>query len=219
MLLLTLEGLPHTGKTAVMQKLARQRPDWVAINVSPDPAAACSWASPLCRSSHALFASLLRKLRGVSKCAGSDGVVLLNTSWFEHLPRHPALWTLMCDVTKELARSFGCSVDLHVMVLLRVPHDETFEQMVCCGNPFWNGTSLEDVRLAQAQIAQQMVPAAEAGHPFPCLSYAIHCPPFFEENEVVAQSITQSIVDVTSLNRRAADPVSPDDARLPTRGH
>lgn len=194
--LVTLEGLPHSGRTMILRHLTQARPEWAAINVAPDPGAACSWASSASRANHALFASILRKTKAL--CKAREGVVLLNSPWFEHLPRHKTVWSLRSAVTRELVARVGCRVNKHVMIVLHVAHDETFEQLVCCGNPYWNGTSLADVAATQACIAQQ-VSTATAGtgdHPFACEAHTIHCPPFFEENEVVAGAITARIVSV-----------------------
>ena len=224
MYLVTLEGLPHSGKCALLRSLLHQCPAWSTANVAPDPAAACTWASPSCRTHHALFASLLRKVLATSK-APQDGVLLLNSPWFEHLPRTQEMWRLMADVTQLLVASVGCSVKAHIMILLQVPHDETFEQMVCCGNPFWNGTSLADVQHTQTRIAHHVTGVAGltgaagglssgTGHPFPCVAYTIRCPPFFEENEVVAQAIARDIIAmVTSVTahelKRGGSPANP----------
>lgn len=180
----------------ILRHLTQARPEWAAINVAPDPGAACSWASSASRANHALFASILRKTKAL--CKAREGVVLLNSPWFEHLPRHKTVWSLRSAVTRELVARVGCRVNKHVMIVLHVAHDETFEQLVCCGNPYWNGTSLADVAATQACIAQQ-VSTATAGtgdHPFACEAHTIHCPPFFEENEVVAGAITARIVSV-----------------------
>lgn len=177
------------------------------MNVSPDPAAACSWASSACRTSHALFASVMRKIQALG--GKQHKVVLLNSPWLEHLPRHQPLWSLLDDMTHELVDRLDCHVDMHVMVMLHVPHDETFEQMVCCGNAYWNGTSLADVAAAQSIIAQHLRSAAAGtvSHPFPCVTYTIQCPPFFEENEVVAQAITRDVVNlVARLEAQVAEP-------------
>lgn len=188
MYLVTLEGLPHSGKGSVLHQLAHACPDWTLLNVAHEPGgASCSWASVGNRSGYALFGSLLRKMRAVQKSSGKDGVVLLNVPWNEPLPRHPAIQVLLTDVTREVASCLGCTVDKHIMVFLRVCPDETFEQMVCAGNPVWNGTTLDDVRATQDTIAE--------GHPFPYATHCITCPRFFEENEVVTQAIARDIAD------------------------
>lgn len=201
MIVVTLEGLPHSGKRAVIRSLVQQCPDWKAVNVAPEASAACTWAGT-CRSTHALFSAMLRKVRAISLCGEHAGVVLLNMPWIEHLPRHPQVQALAHAATRELLACLPCKVDLHVMVLLRVHHDETFEQMVCCGNPIWNHTSLEDVRVAQDMIAGTMT------SPFPSQTNTICCPPFFDETEVVTQHVTQSIVDVVEA-ARLATPLPP----------
>lgn len=194
-LLVTLEGLPHAGRACVLRHLLHQRPGWAALNVAPDPATACVWASAECRAHHAQFASLMRKLHGLARCEGT-GVVLLNSPWFEHLTCHPVVRGLVGEMTAELVARLGCPVRGHLMVLLDVPADETFEQMVCSGNPTWNGTSLADVRAAQAAIAHGMRGARDGSepHPFPAELVTLRCPAFFEENEVLARGIAQAIV-------------------------
>jgi len=211
MILVTLEGLPHSGKSCILRNLVQQRPGWVALNVAPEgPSVVTS------RVAHTLFAALMRKVRAVCRTstAASGDVVLLNAPWFEHLPRHTCMWHLLSDMTHELTACLGCRVDVHAMFVLHVPHDETFEQMVCCGNPFWNSTSLADVHAAQDIISQhleglarcapppsqhsqhsQQTQLTQLTHPFPCRTFAIECPAFFEENEVLVQDITRRIVE------------------------
>lgn len=203
MLLVTLEGLPHSGKCCVLRNLLNQCPHWSAINVAGDPTPAASWASPSCRTGHALFASLMRKAHAISHTAQSS-VLLLNSPWFEHLPRRPPLQGLCKAMTQELVACLGCKVDKHVMVMLKVPPDETFEQMVCCGSPFWNNTSLADVHAAEGIIAQhtERAQGPQSNHPFPCAVHTIECPPFFEENEVVALGITRRIVAIVERESR-----------------
>lgn len=198
-LLVTLEGLPHAGRACVLRQLVHARPGWAALNVAPDPATACAWASAECRAHHAQFASLMRKLHGLARCGAAArvaGVVLLSSPWFEHVTCHPAVRALAAEMTAELVACLGCPVRKHLMVLLDVPPDETFEQMVCCGNPSWNSTSLADVRNAQAAIVRGMRAARDGGeaHPFPADLVTVRCPAFFEENEVLARGITQGIV-------------------------
>lgn len=197
MLLVTLEGLPHAGRARILRNLVAQCQDWTPTNVAPDAMSPSCWASPRCRTAHASFAALMRKVAAVSKAGPGIGTMLLNSPWFEHLPRHPALWALQTEATRELVACMQCCVDLHIMIVLLVSHDETFEQMVCCGNPCWNGTSLVDVRTAQKHIIEHLdgLPDSKM-HPFPCRTFTIQCPPFFEENEVVAAAITQKIVDI-----------------------
>lgn len=197
MILVTLEGLPHSGKSCILRNLVHQRPGWTALNVAPDgPSAVTS------RMAHTLFAALMRKARAVGRQETHHPVVLLNAPWYEHLPRHPAMWALLTDMTHELACHLGCRVDVHAMFVLRVPHDETFEQMVCCGNPFWNTTSLKDVHTAQRVIARHLddLPTSLA-HPFPCRTFHIPCPPFFEENEIVVRDITRRILEAVEALR------------------
>jgi hypothetical protein len=203
MLLVTLEGLPHAGRSAVLRHLVHARPDWAYVSVLPEPAATCSWPTAAARAGHALFASLLRKTKAVAaaqppagRAAAAARAILLSCPWLEHLPRSRPLWALRSAVTRELVARLGIRVHAHAMVVLHVPHDETFEQMVCCGNPYWNGTSLSDVAATQACIAQQAARAQDgtADHPFPCAVCTVHCPPFFEENEVVARAITARIL-------------------------
>ena len=200
MYLLTLEGLPHSGRCAVLRALAKQCPHWATLNAAAAPANTCSWASSDGRAHHALFASLIRKLQAVSSlgCGNepAGGVVLLSNPWFEHLPRHPAMWRLMSELTKEAVRCLACPVRQHIMVLIHVSGDETFEQMVCCGSALWNGTSLADVHATQVHITQQM--HEPSYHPFPAVTYTIHCPPFFEENEIVLQGIVQDIKNIVT---------------------
>lgn len=197
MLLVTLEGLPHAGKCSVLRNLVALCPHWSAVNVAGTPSPTASWASASCRTGHALFASLMRKTHAISK-SGNPGVVLLNSPWFEHLPRRAPLQSLCKAMTRELVACLGCKVDKHVMVMLKVPPDETFEQMVSCGSPYWNSTSLADVRTAERVIADHMARAQGlfSNHPFPCTSHTIECPPFFEENEVVALEIARRVVAV-----------------------
>ena len=197
MFMVTLEGLPHSGRARILRNLAARCPDWHATNVRPDPMGPSSWASATCRTGHSLFAALMRKVSAIGRVGRGGGTLLLNSQWFEHLPHHPALWALMADTTRELVATMHCHVDLHVMIMLHVHHDETFEQMVCSGNPSWNMTGLADVREAQEHIGDHLESLATSGsHPFPCVTYTIRCPPFFDENEVVAHAVTQRIVDI-----------------------
>lgn len=194
--LVTLEGLPHAVRSCVLRHLVRQCPDWDAVNVLPDPVASCAWASAACRSSHALFAALLRKVTALGRPRERGaGVLLLNSPWFEHAPRCRPVWDLLLDMTHELVRRCGSSVRVHVMAMLLVPPDETFEQIVCCGNPSWNATSLADVAAAQRGVAAQVQRARDepGSHPFPCVTHTVQCPPFPEENEVVTAAIASAI--------------------------
>lgn len=201
MIVLTLEGLPHSGKCAILRCLMHRCPGWKAMNVAPTPAPSCSWSSPACRSGHAMFAALLRKVRALSALATPGQVVMFNCPWFEYLPRSEVLEKLHACATERLIRRLKCSVRLHIMVLLHVHHNETFEQMVSCGNPFWNGTSLADVQAAQHAIQHNLehLGTRPQDHPFPCLTYCIKCPPFFEENEIVTNDIVQTIIDIVNL--------------------
>lgn len=199
MYLVTLEGLPHAGRACILRQLAHQRPGWTALDVKPDPATACSWASSECRANHALFAALACKMRALGG-GGDDTVgkiVLLNTPWFEHMPRHQSVLSLASDMTHELVARLGVEVRAHIMIMLGVPHDETFEQIVCYGNPYWNTTSLADVVATQGAITQHLLraQAGTAGHPFTCATYQVHCPPFFEENEVVVKGIKAEVIN------------------------
>lgn len=190
MLLVTLEGLPHSGRCAVLRNLVQRCPDWAALNVLPEAPASAS-----AHLGYVLFASLMRKVQALHKCARPGGVVLLNTPWFEHLARHQALWGLFEAMTRELVTCLRSSVHTHAMVMLRVPYDETFEQMVCCNNPFWNSTTLADVLAAQRIITAHMHTLPTSGeHPFPCKTVLVECPPFFEENEVVVEQVVAQIV-------------------------
>lgn len=183
MYLVTLEGLPHAGRCRILRALASLRPDWSAVGLAGN-----GWSTPSCSATHALFATLLRKTRAVAGLAEHPGVVLLGAPWFEHLPRGPCVQALARDMTLELARGLGCRVRLHVLVTLAVPHDEAFEQMVCSGNPYWNGHALADVEAAEARVLDQP-------RPFPSVTARVECPPFVEENEVVAHGVARAIVD------------------------
>lgn len=170
------------------------------MDVKPDPATACSWASTECRANHALFAALACKMRALGGGDGEDAsgkVVLLNTPWFEHMPRHQSVLSLASDMMHELVARLGVKVRVHIMVMLGVPHDETFEQIVCYGHPYWNTTCLADVVATQEAITQQLMraQAGTAGHPFTCATYQIKCPPFFEENEVVVKGIKTEVIN------------------------
>lgn len=210
MLLVSLEGLPHAGRSCILRNLTSRCPGWTALNVLPDPSAACCWASASTHMGHALFAALLRKVSAITKCGKlpGDAVVLLNSPWYEHLPRHGTVWSLLADVTRALVSALGCgdTVHRHAMIMLHVPHDETFEQMVCCGNPYWNGTSLADLDAMHATVAGHLhgLSADPGGHPFTCATFAIQCPAFFDENEVVASAITDRIIDIVSTLKREA---------------
>ena len=191
MILLTLEGLPHSGKSCILRHLVHLRPGWTTLNVAPEGPPA---SGP--RVAHMMFAALIRKARAVSRAPARPSVVLLNTPWFEHMPRQRCTWALLTDMTHELAGALGCRVGVHAMCVLQVPHDETFEQMVCCGNPFWNGTSLADVLAAQRIIARHvdsLEGPASGAHPFPSRVFHVDCPPFFDENEVVVRDIAARI--------------------------
>ena len=191
MILVTLEGLPHAGKCRVLRHLVEARPDWVATNVAPDPQGPLSWASSSCRTGYSLFAGLMRQLSPVASLGATEGVVLLNCPWYEHLPQQECLWDLLRDVTRELVACLPCRVDRHVMVMLHVPPDETFEQMITCGSPCWNGTSLADVRAVAARIRDQL--DRPEGHPFPAAATHVQCPPFFEEVEVAWRAVVAHV--------------------------
>lgn len=186
--LVTLEGLPHAGRCRVLRALAFLSPDWVPVGL-----AGHSWATPSCSATHALFATLMRKTRAVADLAEQRGTVLLSAPWFEHLPRSPCARGLLRDMTLELAQHLGCSVRLHLMVFLGLPHDEAFEQMVCSSNPYWNNHSLADVADAESRILEQA--CRPEGHPFPFATVQVACPPFVEENEVAALSVARTILD------------------------
>jgi hypothetical protein len=190
--LVSLEGLPHTGRDKVVRHLASGVAGFAVLDVPLASTATNggTWTCAASQANYALFASLLYKLRKVA--VADPDVSLLTTPWFEHMPRHPAIWTLVASATQALVRACGVQVSAHIMVLLHASHDETFEQIVCSGNPFWNSTSLGDVQTEQIHIAQMMHDVASK-HPFPCIAYTIHCPPFFEENEVVVSSIASDI--------------------------
>ena len=190
--LVSLEGLPHTGRDKVIRHLASKTEDIAVLDVPIASAAANggTWTAAASQANYALFSSLLHKLRKVA--SAKEPVSLLTTPWFEHMPRHPAIWNLVASATRALVDAYGIDVSAHIMVLLHTPHDETFEQLVCSGNPFWNSTSLADVQFEQIHIAQMMHDVASR-HPFPCVAYTIHCPPFFEENEVIVNSIVSDI--------------------------
>lgn len=191
MLLVTLEGLPHSGRTAVLRQLVRDRPEWAAVPVpGAEPAAtACAWSSPHTRATHALLANLLRKAHAL-RAAPARGVVLLAAPWFEHPPRHPAVAALAHDAAAALCA--GLPVRAHLMVQLDVPQDETFEQMVCCGNACWNATALDDVRATRAAIAQELLDAP-GRHPWPCASFALPCEPFFDDTDACVRSLARQV--------------------------
>lgn len=194
MLLVTLEGLPHSGKACVLRHVAARSPSWTTVAVPPDAATGtCApFATACSRTTHALFASLLAKLKALHKVPRSCPAALMCPAWYDHLPRHPAVWRLFTDMASVVVRLLGLQFDAHVMVQLRVSPDETFEQMVCCGNPCWNATSLADLRAAEQTISAAMRSAA---HPIsPARVAEIACPPFFEENEVVLAAIAETVV-------------------------
>ena len=92
MLLLTLEGLPHSGRAAVLRIIHRDKPGWVMVTVPHHP------ASP--------WHSVARKVQAVSSNAAAD-IVVLNVPWFEHVPAHPTLTRLQRAMTRELS---SCSM-------------------------------------------------------------------------------------------------------------
>ena len=189
MYLVTLEGLPHAGRCRILRALASARPDWAPVGL----AAGNGWSTPSCRATHVLFATLLRKMRAVAGAAEErGGVALLGVPWFEHLPRSPCVQALAQDMTLQLVRCLGCSVRLHVMVLLGLSHDEAFEQMVCSGNPYWNNHSLVDVAAAESCVLEQT-------GPFPSVVVRVQCPPFVEENEVVVADVAREIADAVQV--------------------
>lgn len=200
--LLTIEGLPHIGRSAILSAMIRLRPEWVFENATDDAQVHSSWASDVSRRTFLVFQSLVRKVTAMKK-NGGNAVVVLGTPWFEHLPRHAALLDLEENLTKELVHLFGCHVTTHTMVMLHAPHDETFEHMVCSSDPSWNTTSLHDVCHGQEIIAKR-VSLAASSHPFPCVVHTIQCPAFFDDNEVVLQSIARRIITMVenNLNRR-----------------
>ena len=192
MLLVTLEGLPHSGREAVMQTLRRQRPGWTFANTPPDP-----WsASPA--AGWRVWHGLLRKVRAVSGHGntddGANAVVVLGAPWFEHVPRHPAVCRLVRAMTDELVKTLGVEdVSTHIMVHLVTPRNESFEQMVCSGGTAHNGTTLDDLRCEQVRVAHEML-HAPSHHPFPCAAYTLHCPPFFDDNEVSLDAIARQVM-------------------------
>lgn len=207
MIVLTLEGLPHSGKCAILRRLMQRCPEWRALNVAPSPSPSATWSSPCCQSSHALFSALLRKLKALAGTpAEASRVVVMNCPWFEYLPKHAALQDLAASATAHLLGCLRSHVRLHIMVLLHVHPDETFEQMVCCGNPFWNGTSIADVRDALDTIRHAMdaAKARALPHPFECETHVIPCPQFFEENEVVLNGMAEAIVDLVGCHAARA---------------
>ena len=193
MLLVTLEGLPHSGRDAVLHQLRRERPAWTFANAAPDP-----WsASPA--AAWRVWHGLLRKVRALG-AAGKTDVLVLSAPWFEHVPRHPAVCKLVRAMTRELVAAMGAAVEAHVMVHLLTPRDESFEQMVCSGGTAHNGTTLEDLGCEQVRVAQEMLDAP-THHPFPCAAFTLHCPPFFDDNEVTLAAIARDvrlIVDAVS---------------------
>ena len=180
MLLLTLEGLPHSGRAAVLRIIHRDKPGWVMVTVPHHP------ASP--------WHSVARKVQAVSSNAAAD-IVVLNVPWFEHVPAHPTLTRLQRAMTRELVEVLGCLVDAQVMVHLRIPHDESFEQMVCSGNSCFNTTTLDDLRVEQVRIAQEMLDTPK-NHPFQCEAFTLSCPPFFDDCEATLELAAQDIVRI-----------------------
>jgi len=190
MMLLTLEGLPHSGRAAVLRIIHRVRPAWTMISVAHHP------SSP--------WHSLVRKVQAVSSHAAAD-ILVLNVPWFEHVPAHPAMARLQHEMTRELVSVLGCHVDTHAMVHLRMPHDESFEQMVCSGNSWYNAVTLEDLRAEQVRIAQEMLDAPKH-HPFQCQTFTLTCPPFFDDCEATLDKATQDVVRIVeSLKDTATD--------------
>jgi hypothetical protein len=187
MLLLTLEGLPHSGRAAVLRIIHRDRPAWIMVNVPHHP------ASP--------WHSLARKVQAVSANAKAD-ILVLNVPWFEHVPAHPATTRLQRAMTRELVEVHGCHVDTHVMVHLRMPHDESFEQMVCSGNSCYNTTTLEDLRNEQVRIAQELLDTPK-NHPFECATFALPCPPFFDDCEATLELAAHDVVRIVETLKDA----------------
>ena len=211
MLLVTLEGLPHSGRAAVVRALAKRRPEWAVVAVPTDPpgASACAWSSPGTRHAHAMYNAALHKMRALqpyaaaaSRAQAKGQVVMLTAPWFEYLPEHPTNARLLRASIVELAGALGVTAEAHVLVHLHVPHDETFEQIVCSGNSFFNATSLGDVRAEQVRISQQLHDAPGA-HPFPCAAFAIRCPPFFDDNELMLGSVAEEVARLVDLVRAA----------------
>ena len=189
MLLVTLEGLPHSGRDAVLHTLRRERPAWTFANTPPDP-----WsASPA--AAWRIWHGLLRKVRAVG-AGGKADVLVLSAPWFEHVPRHPAVCKLARAMTAELVTTLtaaaGVKVAAHVMVHLLTPRDESFEQMVCSGATAHNATTLEDLRCEQVRVAQELLDAP-THHPFPCAAFTLPCPPFFDDNEVTLAAIARDV--------------------------
>jgi hypothetical protein len=181
-LLVTLEGVPHTGRQAVLRCVAKVRPAWKAVCLEP---------------SQSTWQSLLRKIQAskVSTSSHVPGaeVVVMGVPWFERLPRHPALCRLLRRLTRETVPADAFAA--HVMVHLRVPHHESFEQLVGVADPHAGGVTLEDVRMGQVRIAQELLDAP-AHHPFPCASFTVHCPPFFDDNEASLLNVASQVVGI-----------------------
>jgi hypothetical protein len=204
--LVTLEGLPHGGRHAVVRALMHACPGWSLSNVASE--ASCRDVGD---AGHAQFASLMRKMRALSAASGARAVCLLSCPWFEHFPEHPGTGALVADMTRALAEALGVRVPLHVLVVLVVCADESFEQIVCTGGPQWNATCLADVHEKQASLAR-MDCTDPAGTPFPSAVLTVRCPPFFEENEVVVCRIAQRVVDFVSDALGKAEAVGPAGA-------
>ena len=182
-ILVTLEGLPHTGRSAMLRILHRVRPAWIMANID-------TTVSP--------WQSLMRKVSAIGSTttmAAGPRVVVLSAPWFEHVPQHPAALRLLRRLTTELIGVTDTLVALHVMVHLRASHDESFEQMVASGNAAYNNTTLNDLRSLQVCIAQEMLDAP-THHPFPSTSYTLTCPPFFDDNEATLNSLATDVINI-----------------------
>lgn len=181
MLLLTLEGLPHSGRAAVLKLLARQQPGWLFIAVEQTQ-------SP--------WLALVKKIQGLAKAKGK--IVVLSAPWFESVPQHPAVARLVKRMTLELVGLFGVVLDAHVMIHLKASHHESFEQMVGLANPHHNLTTLEDMSSQQNIIAHELL-AAPKDHPFPPNTFTIHCPAFYDDNELTIRDVAQQVQDIVSM--------------------
>jgi hypothetical protein len=159
--------------------------------------AACAWSSATRRATFSSFAQLLRKMRAISNAGAATGpgeedpVIALSSAWFEHVPAHTIVRGLLAETTKELVSALNCCVTVHTMVFLRVSTHETFEQLVCSGDPIWNGTTLIDVKSAQAQL-EHCIQSMQ--HPFQRKCFSETCPAFFDENEVITRALVDRII-------------------------
>lgn len=191
MILVTLEGLPHSGRAAVLHHLTRRKSDWRFAHVD----------------SGNFWAAALLKARALVPTAGaaSKKVLVLGAPWCE-IPKHPAVAKLARDLHAEVVRVLHARVDMHVMVHLRVPVHESFEQLIVAMHQGHVNSSLADLTMNQNAVAQETMSPSS---PFPCLGFTVQCPAFFDDNECSLLDVVRQIEGIVNAVQDSRDPRDP----------